>query len=61
MSLEELTESTGYDRTSILAALCAIALKKGGAQLPAVQRALIKQGALGHGGARSNTSIPTNK
>lgn len=60
MSLEELTESTGYDRTSILAALCAITLQKGGAQLPAVQKALIKQGGLGHGVAGSNTSMHTN-
>ena len=59
MSLEELTESTGYDRTSILAALCVIALQKGGAQLPAVKSALIGQGTFCHNTKRARLSVNT--
>lgn len=39
-----MMEGTGFDRPSILSALCVIALSQGGAQQPAVRRVLDRQG-----------------
>lgn len=39
-----MMEGTGFDRPSILSALCVIALTQGGAQQPAVRRVLDRQG-----------------
>jgi len=43
-NIEEMMEGTGYDRPSILGALCVLALQQGGAQQAAVRRVLDRQG-----------------